>query len=123
MNARCLLAACLICSLLPTLSPAQSSESANNPRLAGFSAQSSTQERDWEKKFQDGIVADNLRESMRRSAGRPLRGGRGADQPQAAERRVQTRAAERGTDALAQEIATVHVHGRVLTSGSNIRGN
>ncbi len=68
MNARRLLACCLSFSLLSIYSPAQSS---NPSRVDGFSTPSSTQEREWEKKFQDGIVADNLRESLRRLSARP----------------------------------------------------
>ena len=40
-------------------------------QLPGYTAQSSKSEREWEKKFQDGIVRDNLRESMRRMSARP----------------------------------------------------
>ena len=39
--------------------------------LAGYTAQSSSPEREWEKKFQDGILPDNLRENMRRMSARP----------------------------------------------------
>jgi len=41
------------------------------PRLAGYGVQASKAEHDWEKKFQDGIVADNLRQSMQRLSARP----------------------------------------------------
>jgi N-acetylated-alpha-linked acidic dipeptidase len=44
---------------------------ADSSRLSGYGVQSSKVEHDWEKKFQDGIVADNLRESMRRLTARP----------------------------------------------------
>ena len=50
------------------------SMSLNGPdasHLSGYGAQSSKVERDWEKKFQDGIVAGNLRESMQRLSARP----------------------------------------------------
>ena len=40
-------------------------------RLAGYSAQSSKAERDWEKKLQAGIVPKNLRQSMQRLSARP----------------------------------------------------
>ena len=40
-------------------------------RLAGYSAQSSKTERDWEKKLQAGIVPENLRQSMQRLSARP----------------------------------------------------
>jgi N-acetylated-alpha-linked acidic dipeptidase len=52
---------------------AQSAEgkSAENAPLAGYSAQSSKTEREWEQKLRDGIVADNLRQSMQRLSARP----------------------------------------------------
>src|SRR5438093_7022217 len=34
--------------------------------LLGYSSQGSQQQKDWEKKFRDGIVPDNIRENMRR---------------------------------------------------------
>jgi N-acetylated-alpha-linked acidic dipeptidase len=46
----------------PSTAPAQ---------LLGYTAQTSTTERDWEKKFQDGIVATNIRENDRRLSARP----------------------------------------------------
>ena len=45
--------------------------SANGDRLYGYTTASSKTQRDWEKKFQDGISRDNLRESMRRLTARP----------------------------------------------------
>jgi N-acetylated-alpha-linked acidic dipeptidase len=39
--------------------------------LAGYSSDSATTQRDWEKKFRDGIVPDNIRENMRRLSARP----------------------------------------------------
>lgn len=48
--------------------PATASEAA---QLSGYTAQSAKAEREWEKKFQDGIARDNLRESMRRLSARP----------------------------------------------------
>jgi N-acetylated-alpha-linked acidic dipeptidase len=39
--------------------------------LLGYSAQTSQQQKDWEKKFRDGIVPDNIRENMRRLSARP----------------------------------------------------
>ncbi|MGA2965506.1 MAG: transferrin receptor-like dimerization domain-containing protein [Terriglobales bacterium] len=41
------------------------------PRLAGYSAQSSQTERDWEKKFQASIVPENLRQNMQHLTARP----------------------------------------------------
>ncbi len=40
-------------------------------QFLGYTAQNSTTERAWEKKFQDGIVPANIRESMRRLSARP----------------------------------------------------
>ena len=42
-----------------------------HPQLSGYTAQSSDPEREWEKKFQDGIVSDNVRENNRRMSARP----------------------------------------------------
>ncbi|HKS75532.1 MAG TPA: transferrin receptor-like dimerization domain-containing protein [Terriglobales bacterium] len=69
MNIRRLLLVFTALSVIPGILSAQAPE--KSTRLQGFSTQASTQERDWEKKFQDGIVADNLRESLRRLSARP----------------------------------------------------
>ena len=54
------------------LTVAQSTQtSADLPRLAGYATRSSTTERAWEKKLQDGIIAENLRQSMQRLSARP----------------------------------------------------
>jgi N-acetylated-alpha-linked acidic dipeptidase len=54
---------------------AQTSETSASPaasaQLLGYTTQTSTAERDWEKKFQDGIVATNIRENDRRLSARP----------------------------------------------------
>ena len=42
-----------------------------NSHLLGYSSQTSQPENDWEKKFRDGIVPDNIRENMRRLSARP----------------------------------------------------
>lgn len=39
--------------------------------LLGYTKDSSATERDWEKKFRDGIVPDHIRENMRRLSARP----------------------------------------------------
>lgn len=44
---------------------------AGSAQLSGYTARSSQPERDWEKKFQDGVVSDNIRENMRRMSARP----------------------------------------------------
>ena len=41
-----------------------------SPQFSGYTMQSSDPERDWEKKFQDGIVSDNVRENNRRMSAR-----------------------------------------------------
>ena len=67
----------LLCTLLifalVRLNPAQNDQtSAGSPGpVSGFTPQDSSAERNWDKKFQDGIVADKLRESMRRLSARP----------------------------------------------------
>ena len=72
MTARRLLACCSLFLAVSAFSPAQSSQATSTAaRLDGYSSQASIQERDWETKFQGGIVADNLRESMRRLSARP----------------------------------------------------
>jgi N-acetylated-alpha-linked acidic dipeptidase len=40
-------------------------------RLTGYSSQSAPLESDWERKFQDGISPENIRENMRRLSARP----------------------------------------------------
>jgi N-acetylated-alpha-linked acidic dipeptidase len=45
--------------------------SATFTQLLGYTAQTSSTERDWERKFQDGIVAANVRENDRRLSARP----------------------------------------------------
>ena len=57
--------------------------SANGDRLYGYTTASSKTQRDWEKKFQDGISRDNLRESMRRLTARPHHVGSSYDKDNA----------------------------------------
>jgi N-acetylated-alpha-linked acidic dipeptidase len=47
------------------------SKVSDSSQLSGYTAQSSKSERDWEKKLQEGIVSDNIRENMRRMSARP----------------------------------------------------
>ncbi|HJT71604.1 MAG TPA: transferrin receptor-like dimerization domain-containing protein [Terriglobales bacterium] len=67
----------LICCILALTSawaaaPDEQSPSGNkSSNLLGYSSQNSQAERDWEKKFRDGIVPDNIRENMRRLSARP----------------------------------------------------
>lgn len=51
---------------------AQSSGNVSAPSsLAGYSAESSKTEREWEQKLRDGVVAGNLRQNMQRLSARP----------------------------------------------------
>jgi N-acetylated-alpha-linked acidic dipeptidase len=52
-------------------SPEQNAPPAAPAQLLGYTAPTSATERDWEKKFQDGIVAANIRENDRRLSARP----------------------------------------------------
>ena len=59
--------------ILAILQPiqAQQNQQSDAPILQGFTPDSSSAERNWEQKFKDGIVADNLRTSMQRLSARP----------------------------------------------------
>jgi len=58
------------CCIVFLLAPLTWSQTAKE-RLPGFTSQSSTPEHEWEKKFQDAILPDNLRENNRRMSARP----------------------------------------------------
>jgi N-acetylated-alpha-linked acidic dipeptidase len=61
-----------MCASLLAASQLLSAQSKPEPApFLGYSAQTSTPQKDWEKKFQDGIVAENIRENMRRMSARP----------------------------------------------------
>jgi N-acetylated-alpha-linked acidic dipeptidase len=64
---------CCIILFIAELNGAQvsASKSAAPAQLAGYTAQSSSPEHEWEKKFQDGIARDNVRENVRRMSARP----------------------------------------------------
>jgi len=63
---------CCSALLVTQLLSAQSQEAKSaETQLLGYTSQSSQQEKDWEKKFRDGIVPDNIRENMRRLSARP----------------------------------------------------
>ena len=68
-----LLIPCFLVFLIAQLNWAQSvpAKTSEPARLPGYTAQSFKAEREWEKKFQDGIVRENLRENMRRLSARP----------------------------------------------------
>ncbi|MGO9403120.1 MAG: transferrin receptor-like dimerization domain-containing protein [Terriglobales bacterium] len=66
---------CFMLAIVPII-PAQSKpESAATTeaaaRLAGYSPDTSSVERSWEKRFQEGVVPGNIRENMRRLSARP----------------------------------------------------
>ncbi|HEX3819387.1 MAG TPA: transferrin receptor-like dimerization domain-containing protein [Candidatus Sulfotelmatobacter sp.] len=70
------LAAYALLFAFPQLAAAQAASEPNaapekSAVMLGYMAQNSTTEHDWEKKFQDGIVANNIRENMRRLSARP----------------------------------------------------
>jgi N-acetylated-alpha-linked acidic dipeptidase len=60
----------ILVSLVSASAQAQSATTENS-NLAGYSTASSKIEREWEQKLRDGIVADNLRQSMQRLTARP----------------------------------------------------
>lgn len=60
----------LISQLLPGQSEQMKSVSSDSP-LLGYTRDDSTAQRDWERKFRDGIVPDHIRENMRRLSARP----------------------------------------------------
>jgi N-acetylated-alpha-linked acidic dipeptidase len=62
--------AIVITQLLSAQSEPQK-KTGEDSHLLGYSSQSSQQQKDWEKKFRDGIVPDNIRENMRRLSARP----------------------------------------------------
>jgi N-acetylated-alpha-linked acidic dipeptidase len=66
---------CLLFALSPAIpaqsNPAQSTSTAAGSPLAGYSSQSSPIESDWEKKYREGTVPENIRENMRRLSARP----------------------------------------------------
>lgn len=67
----------------PAQAQSASAAASENSRLAGYSSQSSKTERDWEKKLQAGVVAENLRQSMQRLTARPHHVGSAYDKENA----------------------------------------
>ena len=67
------LASYILLFTFTNLAVAQSAPTPNAAptQLLGYTAQTSPTERDWEKKFQDGILPANIRENMRRLSARP----------------------------------------------------
>jgi N-acetylated-alpha-linked acidic dipeptidase len=64
-----------VLAIVPMIAAQSKSESAVTPdgtvHLAGYTSDTSSIERSWEKKFQAGIVPGNIRENMRRLSARP----------------------------------------------------
>jgi len=73
-------ASLLVIALTPTVQPQAKPES---PLLLGYSGQSVSGQKDWEKKFQDAIVPANIRENMRRLSARPHHVGSAYDKDNA----------------------------------------
>jgi N-acetylated-alpha-linked acidic dipeptidase len=69
---RSLISCCIVLSFSQLIVAQTNAAKTSGPaQLSGYTAQSSGPEREAEKKFQDGIVADNLRENLRRMSARP----------------------------------------------------
>lgn len=71
--------------LVTGLISAQTPFSSSTPtaRLSGYAVQSSNTERDWEKKFQNGVVSDNVKANMQRLSARPHHVGSAYDKDNA----------------------------------------
>ena len=81
---RSLIFCCTVLFLAPLIGAQNTPEKPSAPsQLSGYTVQSSAPEHEWEKKFQDGIVPDNLRENMRRMSARPHHVGSPYDQDNA----------------------------------------
>src|SRR5579884_2490322 len=65
----------IVCAVaLTQFLPSQADEkntAENSSYLLGYSSQNSAKEKQWEQKFRDGIIADNIRENMRRLSAHP----------------------------------------------------
>ena len=73
MRLRWFFCSAIIVSQLLTAQSEEEKKSTAEPssQLLGYSSQNSRQQKDWEKKFRDGIVPGNIRENMRRLSARP----------------------------------------------------
>lgn len=73
MRLRWFFCSAIIVSQLLTAQSEEEKKSTPEPssQLLGYSSQNSRQQKDWEKKFRDGIVPGNIRENMRRLSARP----------------------------------------------------
>src|SRR5438874_278200 len=70
MRLRWIFCSAILLSQLLSAQPDEGNHPASS-QLLGYSSQNSQQQKDWEKKFRDGIVPDNIRENMRRLSARP----------------------------------------------------
>jgi N-acetylated-alpha-linked acidic dipeptidase len=65
---------CLTVIVIPfalAQAPADSSAKESSGKMLGYTSPSAKAERDWEKKLQDAVVADNIKENNRRMSARP----------------------------------------------------
>src|SRR5499427_6253543 len=77
------LCAVAICQLLAAQSKEEKIPRETSSYLFGCSSKTSEKEKQWEQKFRDGIVADNIRENMRRLSARPHHVGSAYDKDNA----------------------------------------
>ena len=70
MRLRWIFCSAILLSQLLSAQPDEGNHPASS-QLLGYSSQNSQQQKDWEKKFRDGIIPDNIRENMRRLSARP----------------------------------------------------
>ena len=71
MRLRWILCSVIVVGQLLSAQSEEGKKSAEDSHLLGYSSQDSQQQKDWEKKFRDGIVPDHIRENMRRLSARP----------------------------------------------------
>lgn len=71
MKLRWILCSAIIAGQLLSAQSEEGKKATEDSHLLGYSSQDSQQQKDWEKKFRDGIVPDNIRENMRRLSARP----------------------------------------------------
>src|SRR5438270_11313550 len=78
----------MLCAMALTQVLSAQTKEENTPResssyLFGYTSQSSQKEKQWEQKFRDGIVPDNIRENMKRLSARPHHVGSAYDKDNA----------------------------------------
>jgi N-acetylated-alpha-linked acidic dipeptidase len=74
---------CSLLVLIPLGLVQSEPESTPGSALAGYTTQDAAQQRDWERKFQEGVSADHIRENMRRLSARPHHVGSAYDKDNA----------------------------------------